>query len=1084
MNRYFRITAIILISLAIIILLGVLALKRGINISELSLSSTHISNAHLVWGEKLTLRVENITIRATEEKLTEISSEGPGPVCVRDALRAVKFIEEWFTAIDINQITAGPLNAQFHYREHESGKIAITSPKIELQAGIRSEGKFLVIDIEQISSAEYRSQANGKIRIDTQKRSLLGNFNGILAKILPLNLEVEADTRQLSFSAQGKKPVTDIAPIVELFKLGPAISPWISDYLSASQVSLSTVSGTIPYDKPESILQTLHAVAIVKDIEYTFAQGLEPIKAPETKVEFIQGVLKIKPQQATFYDQDAGNSELDINFNSSPFILTAYIRTRAQASGGILTLLEYYGITFPFEQKEGVTDTDLTLAINLSTIGIKSNGSFKSDQSVFEYDGHLIDVDHLDVTLDNTDITLRQIDVSKKGQFSARINGELDTVKSTGDLQLSIDNFVFQSTDTELLLDNPDNAALKVNYQLRPGGDLIKVAASTWKVADMYINVGEFITPFSHETWSGRLPATAVTISPWLKTTVSGTFKRQAPYADLTISLLGLSHDDWQLNQPEVLIELVLDDEVSVKTKNTVDISSGNTDINLMPVHLTYGSEKIHLHQSGIEIAGQSFPDIKGHLDLQKQTGKLKIDRLSVVDTNNKKLLTVDSPVTADFSLQDKNTYAEIPMLDIKIEQQQQGAWSVILEDLRTLNKYSPLLQQYQLEKGNFTLSSKNGSLPWTFNGKISHPLALLVAGDIPVHDYLIKGNYDGKKTTVDLNKKVHIKLAEKISIESKQIGYNLPALLSLFEQTGNETSNKQSKGKDKTNKRKRKTNKEAGNSDLSLSLTAIDSFVYFDESRRALAEELNLTLDKGAIKSNLKYGPGSADLEIRENTISLIGSGFNPAFVDKLITYTKYKEGDLEFQVSGDIDNLDAVILIKEAVIKDFGVASNVLAFINTVPALLTFRLPGFSADGLRAKKISAGINYQDGMIKLKSVHLDSKEIDVRGEGNVNLNDNTIDITLNLITGTKKSLGHIPLLGYVLSGDKKKPSITLTVKGSLDDPVVSHTAFKEVSSYPFQLLKRTVILPAHMLKKGRNETDDSDSNISSTDKQ
>ena len=1082
MNKYLRITAIILTILAIIILLGVLALKRGIHISELSLSNTHISNAHLVWGEKLRLRVEKITIQATEEKSTEQPSGGPEPVYVRDALHAVKFIEQWFTSIDIKQIVAGPLNAHFHYRENESGKISITSPKIELQSGIRTEGEFLVIDIEKISSTEYKSQANGILRIDTRTRNLVGSFVAMLADTLPLKLEVKADTRQLSFSGQGKKPVTDIAPIVELFKLGPAVSPWIIDYLSASQVSLSKVSGTIPYNKPESILQTLHAVAIVKDTEYTFAQGLEPIKAPETMVEFIQGVLKIKPQQATFYAQDAGKSELDINFNTSPFILTAYIRTRAQASGGILTLLEHYGIPFPFEQKEGVTETDLTLAINLSTIDIKSNGSFTSDNSVFEYDGHLLDVGHLDVSLDNTDITLRQINVSKKGQFSARISGELDAAKNTGDLIASIDAFSYKSADAELLLENPQNAPLVINYQMRSDGDTIDVAASSWRAGGHLVTVDKFTTPFLHHNWSGKLPPTAVTISPWLKTMVSGTFQNQLPYADLTISVLGLSHDDWQLNQPEVQIELVLDNVLSVTTKKPVEISFGNTAINLMPVHLTYGSEKMLVHQGGIKIAGQSFPDLRGQLDLDKKTGKLIIERPSIVDGNDNKLLTADSPVTVDFSLQGNYTYAEIPLLGIKFEQQQRGAWSVALKDLAKLNKYSPLMQHYQLEKGDLTLSSTNGSLPWTFNGKIRHPLALLVEGDKPVHDYLVKGNYDGKKTTVDINQKIQVSLAEKISIESKQIGYNLPALMSLFEQPANETGSKQSQATTRT--KQRKTNTETGNSNLSLSLTAIDSFVYIDESRRALADELKLTLDKGTIKSNLKFGPGSAEMEIRDNTISLVGRGFNPAFVNKLITYSKYKEGNLEFQVSGDFDNLDAVILIKQALIQDFGVASNVLAFINTVPALLTFRLPGFSKDGLHAKEISAGINYQDGLIKLSSAHLDSKEIDVRGEGSVNLNDNTLDITLNLITGTKKSLGHIPLLGYVLSGDKKKPSITLTVKGSLDDPEVNHTVFKEVSTYPFQLLKRTVNLPAHMVKKGRHQTGDEDSDYSSKDKQ
>ena len=158
--------------------------------------------------------------------------------------------------------------------------------------------------------------------------------------------------------------------------------------------------------RPASILQTLHAVAKVKDTEYTFAQGLEPIKALETDVIFEQGVLKIQPRNAHFYEQDAGDSELDINFNNNPFVLTAYIRTKAQASGGILTLLDFYGIPFPFEQKEGLVDTDLKLVIDLSTIDIKSKGTFKADSSVFEFDKQLIDVNHLDIGLNNTDITM------------------------------------------------------------------------------------------------------------------------------------------------------------------------------------------------------------------------------------------------------------------------------------------------------------------------------------------------------------------------------------------------------------------------------------------------------------------------------------------------------------------------------------------------------------------------------------------------------------------------------------------------------------------------------------------------------
>ena len=132
-------------------------------------------------------------------------------------------------------------------------------------------GAHLVVDVENIKLPEYNSYANGQIRIDTQNTQLKATIEAILADTLPLHLIVEADRKQLSFSGQGEKPVASIAPIVKLFNLGPGISPWIVDYLSASEFSLTSISGSLPYENPESILQTLHAVASVKDIEYTFA---------------------------------------------------------------------------------------------------------------------------------------------------------------------------------------------------------------------------------------------------------------------------------------------------------------------------------------------------------------------------------------------------------------------------------------------------------------------------------------------------------------------------------------------------------------------------------------------------------------------------------------------------------------------------------------------------------------------------------------------------------------------------------------------------------------------------------------------
>ena len=1087
-----RIFAFIVISLTIIISALYISLKHGFNIADLSLSNLHLRNASLIWEEKLKLSVERITVETTKDKTTENSTAGSQRVHVRDALQVVNVIEKWFTFIDIKQIIAGPLTARFEYREDENGQLTIDSPKLTVKSRISAEGAFLIVDIEQISSPEYKSHANGQLRFDAQQRTMTATLDGIVADTLPLHVEIKADRKELSFSGQGKQSVTDITPIVELFNLGPVINPWIIDYLSAGEISLAAISGSIPYKNPASILQTLHAVAFVKETEYTFAQGLEPVKAAETEVEFIGGVLKIKPHDALFYGQDAGSSELDINFNKSPFILTAHIKTQAQASGGILTLLEHYGIPFPFIQKTGLTDTDLTLAIDLSTVDIQSRGTFKTENAQFEYDGHLVDVDKLEVALNNTNLTLKQIDISQKGTISARITGQLDAAKSTGDLHASIDSLLYKSKDAELLLANPDKAPLQVDYFMRPAGDSISVSASTWQAGNQQFSIGGFSSPFSHDTWSGVLPATPVSIAPWLKSRVSGTFSRQSPYAELKIELLDLTHNQWRLNQPKVNLELILADNIQLKTKKAVNIASGDTKISLMPAHISYQSQKLRIHESGVNLSGQSFPGITGVLDFSNNTGELTLDQLSLVDSSDRAILVTEKPLTVALSLQENNTHASVPALGMTFQQHHQSGWSVALSDLGKLHKYSPLMQRYKLEKGEFTLISKSGSLPWDFNGKATLPSALLIDGNTPVPDNLFNGIYDGKDISISINEKVHVKLADEIHIDSESIGFNLPALISMNQQTNAEMENHASKST--ANKPKKKASKQSGNkpvkkrtqdhAEIPINVTAKNSFIYLNATSRIPADEINVSIDRGSMDSELKFSNGSATMEIRDNKVSLAGKGFGPAFMNKLLSFTTLKSGQLEFQVSGGFDDLNAVVLIKDAVISDYGLASNVLAFINTVPSLLTFRIPHFNTDGLHAHEIAAGVNIQGGVVTLKSFHLDSNEIDVRGVGTANMNDETIDITLNLITGTKKSLGRIPLLGYVLSGDKKKPSITITVKGNMQHPDIKHTAFREVAVYPFELLKRTVILPGHLVKKVGISTGDSGRNNGIKDKE
>ena len=129
------------------------------------------------------------------------------------------------------------------------------------------------------------------------------------------------------------------------------------------------------------------------------------------------------------------------------------------------------------------------------------------------------------------------------------------------------------------------------------------------------------------------------------------------------------------------------------------------------------------------------------------------------------------------------------------------------------------------------------------------------------------------------------------------------------------------------------------------------------------------------------------------------------------------------------------------------------------------------FETKGLLARKIYIGAHYRDGVIDIKTVHLDSDALDLSGEGQLNLDKNNIEMNINLVAGAKKSIGRIPLLDYVLSGKKKNPSITLSISGDLKDPNIEHTAFKSFTAYPFNVLKRAVTLPGHLVKTVNQKT-------------
>jgi len=94
-----------------------------------------------------------------------------------------------------------------------------------------------------------------------------------------------------------------------------------------------------------------------------------------------------------------------------------------------------------------------------------------------------------------------------------------------------------------------------------------------------------------------------------------------------------------------------------------------------------------------------------------------------------------------------------------------------------------------------------------------------------------------------------------------------------------------------------------------------------------------------------------------------------------------------------------------------------------------------------------------------VNSFDVNASELTIRDVGNASISEDTIDLKLNLLTEGQKDLSNIPLIGYVLVGDEKVPSIKLEVTEKLSDPDIQNSAFEEIVTLPFDIGFRALSL-------------------------
>ncbi|MCP3931657.1 MAG: DUF3971 domain-containing protein [Bacteroidetes bacterium] len=1038
----------ILIVLALYLFAGFLV--KGIHIEGISFENFILKECSIRWQKGLLISIDSLTILPTSNDSGN-DTEYINPKLYKH-IKILHAVGRAVSSIKIGSIDSSIFAGEFEYISSLNGDLSffnLLSPDLQVLIKTRVEDDTFIFHLDKIASTQYKSRLQGIIEVDTTEERVAGSIEAVLAgDTLPLHLDFSADNKGVVFTGKGGGDVTSIKPIIDLFPLDPEVVPWINDYLDGSLFDLKKFNGEISWKDPASILQTFYAEGRVSDCKYIFAEGFNPIFSSYTDVVYENGVLKIYPHEATFYGQKTEKSWLDIDFKDPDEpILNIYIDTHAVLNQDILNLLKFYDIDLPIRQLSGQTQSDLFLSVNLMSEDVEAEGRFTFGKGVIQYIDQELHTTGGDVLIKNSEVKIQNVHFTLPDLLSSKLSGTIDILDEKGKLTFDLENFSYTLDEGTLRL-KLDNNPVKLVYSYDQDEERVALSKTHWQFNTLNFELDGFTAPFDSTNFSINLPTTKLFSEEHsCIAMVKGTFSVDPIIADLWLDLVHYRKDLLVLQQPLLQMHVVLDEIFRVSTQEKGRWSIGGVDSIIDPFDISFSNDNVSLAKTRIAYGDFIASDLRGKFNITTDEGTLFLSSFTLSNESLGTLLALDDEVAAKVKHSPRKLVANLPQLGTAFYVDQSKVWNVECSNLQLLYKSSPLLQRFGIANGNINFGSNSGTLPFSIQGILVPPFRILVDGDSAYEQLAFTGRIDEHGITTVINDKVSAHFADKIQIQSSDIEVNVGQLLryiDMFFQSDSQSPIER----------------------VDLEVIAKNTSLFLKKDNRALADVIYIIVRNGKTFMRLEHQEGKAWLFVDDKHLSFSGEKFNGNFIEGLLREASFSGGELSFSGKGTVENFTGLFLVKDTVLEDYSLMNNIFAFVNTIPALITFSFPEYSTKGMSVSSAVLNLHYNNKLFEIDTLAIDSKPLDIYGTGTANLLDDTVDMDINLITTAKENISKIPFVGYVLVGEKKLPSITLKVTGKINDPKVSSTAFKDYIAWPVKTVFRAIKLPFNIIEE------------------
>lgn len=956
----------------------------------------------------------------------------------------IDFARQSFQSFKIDELNLNGHQVTFSYMDTplspQDNSATITSEEIKAKFFYRVYKDYIVIDLPHLKHIPSNITISGRTVMDFKEDMNYALFTLSLPDCANIQLAAKENGHAVVFNAYSNE-FTDLAPIVKLFELPYNISKWIVDNNDAISYQLVKAKGIYEYDNPETIINTLFLHAHEKGLNYTFHEDLYAITSPLTDVYFKQGVLKIKPQHALYNRHPIRDGNVNIDFNHQHTLLDIDLKMKTTLEQDIVDIVNTYKIPLPLLQENGDTDAHLTINIDLETEEASATGQFFVKQSDLILDGVRYKVQNTTARLHKSFLRIDTADIDYQGILSSKVNGQMDLGSLSGDFYFDIEKIDIPLSQEQHLRLLDKNTQVRLNFSEK--SESFTLPKTLWSLDEHNFSISSSTLYFPEKFSSfAQIEDLSVQVPDIARLDLNGTLDLSQERVDLDIKLLDFNYtkDDMSIVsvKKEMPLRLLYENNTSqirLLAENTFLINKDK--LHIKSADFYYHDGHIYLHDAPVEFNEEASAEISAHYEFGSDNANI-----TMINTRlfSKDLLFIEPRTELLYTNRDGQHHLDIKDLDIHTVINPHKSIDMDIGDFSKLLPYSPMMKKYDIKAGSALLTIIGERVGMDIKVNDFHPL--LSKNGKEIRQYRIKGDYQNQTANLQINEKIDFLYRKKIKLTAKNIDFNLLPIIDYLQLIDGNT--------------------ESGDFKL-LAKTKHSNVILDKAGRTVIADSIKVQVKNKEINAQLVHGKGGVLFQSVDNNFSVFGRELDDQFMNRLFKFSTFEGGNLSFTMQGDFDHFKGLLKIDDTRIKDYTVLNNTLAFFNTIPALVTFSVPGYSRKGLKVSEMYTNFEIDKDQVTIKDTKISSKELTITAKGKSDLKKENIDLLMEVKTDIGSSAKNIPLLGYLIFGDDTV-STTVHVHGDLKNPKVESSVAKSIIVAPYNIIKRTITLPFKVL--------------------